>query len=103
MERPDGSRGASEYGERGLWWQRSRTTTMEGAAARELQTGVGGPSPGVWMYCTAASGRFELRLMVNQGAQMHCDFPAAVPEIPVSDVGKAAEYYVKNLGFKIDW
>jgi hypothetical protein len=34
---------------------------------------------------------------------MHCDFPAAVPEIPVSDVDNAAEYYVKNLGFKIDW
>ena len=34
---------------------------------------------------------------------MLSDFPAAVPEIPVSDVHKAAEYYVKNLGFKIDW
>jgi predicted lactoylglutathione lyase len=34
---------------------------------------------------------------------MHSDFPAAVPEIPVSDINKAAEYYVKNLGFKIDW
>ena len=34
---------------------------------------------------------------------MHSDFPAAVPEIPVSDISKAAEYYEKNLGFKIDW
>jgi predicted lactoylglutathione lyase len=34
---------------------------------------------------------------------MHSDFPAAVAEIPVSDINKAAEYYVKNLGFKIDW
>ena len=34
---------------------------------------------------------------------MHSDFPAAVPEIPVSDINKAAEYYEKNLGFKIDW
>ena len=34
---------------------------------------------------------------------MHSDFPAAVPEIPVSDINKAAEYYVKSLGFKIDW
>lgn len=34
---------------------------------------------------------------------MHSDFPAAVPEIPVSDVREAAEYYVKNLGFKMDW
>ena len=31
------------------------------------------------------------------------DFPAAVPEIPVRDINKAAEYYEKNLGFKIDW
>jgi predicted lactoylglutathione lyase len=34
---------------------------------------------------------------------MHSDFPAAVPEIPVSDINKAAEYYEKNLGFKLDW
>jgi predicted lactoylglutathione lyase len=34
---------------------------------------------------------------------MRSDFPAAVPEIPVSDINKAAEYYVNNLGFKIDW
>ena len=34
---------------------------------------------------------------------MHSDFPAAVPEIPVSDINKGAEYYEKNLGFKIDW
>jgi uncharacterized glyoxalase superfamily protein PhnB len=30
-------------------------------------------------------------------------FPQAVPEIPVSDVDKAAEYYVKVLGFDFDW
>ena len=30
-------------------------------------------------------------------------FPQAVPEIPVSDVAKAAEYYVKTLGFQLDW
>src|SRR5258708_11927909 len=34
---------------------------------------------------------------------MHSNFPAAVPEIPVSDINKAAEYYVKSLGFQIDW
>jgi predicted lactoylglutathione lyase len=34
---------------------------------------------------------------------MNPDFPAAVPEIPVSDINKAAEYYEKNLGFKMDW
>lgn len=30
-------------------------------------------------------------------------FPKAVPEIPVSNVDKAAEYYVKVLGFHFDW
>ncbi len=34
---------------------------------------------------------------------MHSDFPAAVPEIPVSAIDKAADYYVKNLGFQLDW
>lgn len=30
-------------------------------------------------------------------------FPQAVPEIPVSNVEKAAEYYVRVLGFHFDW
>ena len=30
-------------------------------------------------------------------------FPPAVPEIPVSNVDKAAEYYVNALGFSFDW
>lgn len=30
-------------------------------------------------------------------------FPAAVPEIPVTDVGKAATYYESQLGFSVDW
>jgi predicted lactoylglutathione lyase len=34
---------------------------------------------------------------------MLTDFPKAVPEIPVSDVEKAAEYYVNVLGFSFDW
>jgi len=34
---------------------------------------------------------------------MPSDFPAAVPEIPVSDINKAAEYYAKKLGFILDW
>jgi predicted lactoylglutathione lyase len=34
---------------------------------------------------------------------MNPEFPAAVPEIPVSDINKAALYYVNNLGFKMDW
>ena len=34
---------------------------------------------------------------------MNPEFPAAVPEIPVGDINKAAAYYENNLGFKIDW
>ena len=30
-------------------------------------------------------------------------FPQAVPEIPVRNVEKAAEYYVNVLGFSFDW
>jgi catechol 2,3-dioxygenase-like lactoylglutathione lyase family enzyme len=29
--------------------------------------------------------------------------PAAVPEIPVSDLAAAAKYYGDNLGFTVDW
>jgi uncharacterized glyoxalase superfamily protein PhnB len=31
------------------------------------------------------------------------DFPKAIPEIPVRDVEKAAEYYRDVLGFSFDW
>ena len=31
------------------------------------------------------------------------DLPGAVPEIPVSDVGAAAEYYRDRLRFSVDW
>jgi catechol 2,3-dioxygenase-like lactoylglutathione lyase family enzyme len=34
---------------------------------------------------------------------MERQFPKAVPEIPVSDVDKAAAYYERHLGFSIDW
>lgn len=30
-------------------------------------------------------------------------FPTPVPEIPASNVEKAAAYYVNNLGFTFDW
>jgi uncharacterized glyoxalase superfamily protein PhnB len=30
-------------------------------------------------------------------------FPPAVPEIPVSNIDTAAEYYVNVLGFQFDW
>ena len=34
---------------------------------------------------------------------MKNEFPAAVPEIPVSDMNGALEYYQAKLGFNIDW
>ena len=34
---------------------------------------------------------------------MNLEFPGAVPEIPVSDLKRAAAYYESNLGFTIDW
>jgi predicted lactoylglutathione lyase len=33
---------------------------------------------------------------------MH-QFPAAVPEIPVTNMNASLEYYEHNLGFSIDW
>jgi uncharacterized glyoxalase superfamily protein PhnB len=38
-------------------------------------------------------------MLVNMLAHL----PPAVPEIPVSNVEKAAEYYVTVLGFHFDW
>ena len=34
---------------------------------------------------------------------MEHDFPGAVPEIPVSNIDAAAEYYKNQLGFSLDW
>src|SRR5216683_1359074 len=34
---------------------------------------------------------------------MKAEFPGAVPEIPVSNVDHAAEYYKNSLGFNLDW
>lgn len=34
---------------------------------------------------------------------MRKTFPGAVPEIPVSDMGAALDYYKNRLGFDIDW
>jgi uncharacterized glyoxalase superfamily protein PhnB len=34
---------------------------------------------------------------------MNTQFPQAVPEIPVTNVEKAAEYYANALGFRFDW
>ena len=34
---------------------------------------------------------------------MESEFPAAVPEIPVSEINRAAAYYKSKLGFSIDW
>jgi len=34
---------------------------------------------------------------------MNSKFPAAVPEIPVTDMNAALDYYERKLGFNIDW
>ena len=34
---------------------------------------------------------------------MKNEFPAAVPEIPVSDMNAALDYYQSKLGFEFDW
>ena len=34
---------------------------------------------------------------------MNREFPAAVPEIPVTDMNAALDYYQRQLGFNIDW
>src|SRR3954454_18863726 len=34
---------------------------------------------------------------------MMFDLPAAVPEMPVSDLAAAAAYYQNSLGFTVDW
>jgi len=35
--------------------------------------------------------------------EMKQEFPQAVPEIPVSDMNAALDYYAHKLGFDIDW
>lgn len=34
---------------------------------------------------------------------MNAEFPGAVPEVPVSDVNAALEYYASHFGFTVDW
>ena len=34
---------------------------------------------------------------------MKHEFPAAVPEIPVTDMDQALQYYATTLGFNLDW
>jgi len=34
---------------------------------------------------------------------MKDEFPAAVPEIPVTDMNESLDYYKSKLGFNIDW
>lgn len=34
---------------------------------------------------------------------MRTKFPGAIPEIPVSDLGAALDYYDRCLGFGVDW
>lgn len=34
---------------------------------------------------------------------MNAEFPGAIPEIPVTDISAALDYYANRLGFTIDW
>ena len=34
---------------------------------------------------------------------MKDEFPGAVPELPVDNVDQTAAYYVKHLGFNLNW
>lgn len=34
---------------------------------------------------------------------MPSDFPSAIPEILVTDIQRALDYYQQNLGFTLDW
>src|ERR1700680_472470 len=49
------------------------------------------------------SDRSSLHFATHTGGPMPPRFPQAVPEIPVSNVDKAAEYYVNVLRFSFDW
>ena len=40
---------------------------------------------------------------MTKAITMNAPFPAAVPEIPVTDMNKATAYYENKLGFSIDW
>lgn len=40
---------------------------------------------------------------IHPGAPVLPELPAAVPQLPVSDVVAAAEYYRDALGFNVDW
>jgi predicted lactoylglutathione lyase len=41
--------------------------------------------------------------MDEEDGPMKHEFPAAVPEIPVTDMNAALDYYQGKLGFSIDW
>ena len=65
--------------------------------------GIGGPlsftcSPFGPTRLSRRTGRLAAAITA-----MFTHFPPAVPEIPVSNVDKAAEYYVNVLGFQFDW
>ena len=41
--------------------------------------------------------------LCQNSVKMPQQFPPAVPEIPVTNIDTAANYYVKSLGFQLDW
>src|SRR5579864_4795822 len=66
----------------------------------------------MWTFLSGTSGHQYKRSKSPCASALGCwrtlenmltHFPQAVPEIPVSNVEKAAEYYVNVLGFHFDW
>ena len=53
--------------------------------------------------CSEPGALFHCFIKMLPDERMAADFPPAVPEIPVSDINRAAAYYERNLGFSIDW
>jgi hypothetical protein len=59
-------------------------------------------------FLVSTGRRFSFRRVavnanMHLGALMIPELPAAVPEIPVSDMVAATEYYRDKLGFNVDW
>ena len=52
---------------------------------------------------TRPDARFFRATLKKPSNPMPAPFPAAIPEIPVANLGTAAAYYVNILGFTFDW
>jgi gamma-glutamylcyclotransferase (GGCT)/AIG2-like uncharacterized protein YtfP/uncharacterized glyoxalase superfamily protein PhnB len=76
----------------------ARLDEFEGSGYRRVVTTVetAEGERSAWIYVLA-----EKPPQLEPGSPL--TLPAAVPEIPVADAGKAVAYYVNSLGFTVDW